>query len=54
MPAYQANFRRMGFSDEEISDQADRFVDALVPWGDPDKKPVSPVFFPLLGHEPLP
>jgi probable F420-dependent oxidoreductase len=37
MPAYQANFRRMGFSDEEISGQADRLVDALVAWGDPEK-----------------
>jgi probable F420-dependent oxidoreductase len=36
LPAYQANFRRMGFSDEEISGQADRLVDALVPWGDAD------------------
>ena len=37
MPAYQANFRRMGFTEEEISGQADRLVDALVPWGDPEK-----------------
>jgi probable F420-dependent oxidoreductase len=36
MPAYQANFRRMGFSEEEISGQADRLVDALVAWGEPE------------------
>jgi probable F420-dependent oxidoreductase len=34
VPAYQANFRRMGFTDEEIAGLADRLVDALVPWGD--------------------
>jgi probable F420-dependent oxidoreductase len=36
VPAYQANFRRMGFSDDEITQRADRLVDALVPWGDAD------------------
>lgn len=35
-PAYQASFRRMGFTDEEIAQLADRLVDALVPWGDAD------------------
>lgn len=34
VPAYQANFRRMGFSDDEIDQQADRLVDHLVWWGD--------------------
>lgn len=34
MPAYQANFRRMGFTDDDISNLSDRLVDALVPWGD--------------------
>jgi probable F420-dependent oxidoreductase len=34
VPAYQANFRRIGFSDDEITQLADRLVDALVPWGD--------------------
>lgn len=33
-PAYRANFRRMGFTDDEIFQLADRLVDALVPWGD--------------------
>src|SRR4051812_22400048 len=36
VPAYQANFRRMGFTDEEIQARADRLVDALVPWGTAD------------------
>lgn len=36
MPAYQANFRRMGFSDDEIAQRADRLVDGLVAWGDVD------------------
>ena len=36
VPAYQASFRRMGFTDPEIEQLADRLVDALVPWGDPD------------------
>jgi probable F420-dependent oxidoreductase len=37
VPAYQANFRRMGFADEEIAELGDRLVDSLVPWGDPDE-----------------
>jgi probable F420-dependent oxidoreductase len=36
LPAYQASFRRMGFSDEEIAELGDRLVDAVVPWGDAD------------------
>jgi len=36
VPAYQANFRRMGFSDEEIAQRADRLVDSLIAWGDVD------------------
>lgn len=36
LPAYQASFRRMGFSDEEIAGLGDRLVDAIVPWGDAD------------------
>lgn len=34
-PAYQASFRRLGFTDEEITGLSDRLVDALVHWGDP-------------------
>jgi probable F420-dependent oxidoreductase len=36
LPAYRANFRRMGFTDEEITHLDDRLVDALISWGDPD------------------
>jgi probable F420-dependent oxidoreductase len=36
LPAYQANFRRMGFSDEEITQRADRLVDGLIAWGEVD------------------
>jgi probable F420-dependent oxidoreductase len=36
VPAYQANFRRMGFTDEDIDARSDRLVDALVAWGDVD------------------
>ncbi len=36
LPQYQANFRRLGFTDDEIATRADRLVDALVPWGDAD------------------
>lgn len=35
LPAYQASFRRMGFTEEEIDQRADRLVDALIPHGDP-------------------
>ncbi len=33
MPAYQDNFRRMGFDDADIDSLSDRLVDALVPGG---------------------
>lgn len=33
---YQAHFHRMGFAAEEVGTGSDRFVDALVSWGDPD------------------
>jgi probable F420-dependent oxidoreductase len=36
LPQYQAHFRRMGFTHDEIATRADRLVDALVPWGDAD------------------
>ncbi|WP_018501254.1 TIGR03620 family F420-dependent LLM class oxidoreductase [Parafrankia discariae] len=32
-PAYQASFRRQGFTDDEIARLDDRLVDALVAWG---------------------
>ncbi|WP_322770625.1 MULTISPECIES: TIGR03620 family F420-dependent LLM class oxidoreductase [unclassified Frankia] len=34
VPAYPANFRRMGFTEDEITHLDDRLVDALVAWGD--------------------
>jgi probable F420-dependent oxidoreductase len=34
LPPYQAHFRRMGFTDEDIGQLSDRLVDALVSWGD--------------------
>ena len=34
MPAYQANFRRMGLTDADIAEQSDRLIDELVVWGD--------------------
>ena len=36
VPAYQASFRRMGFTEDEITQLADRLVDALVASGDAD------------------
>lgn len=35
-PAYQANFRRMGFTDPDIDHLSDPLVDALTAWGTPD------------------
>lgn len=36
VPAYQASFRRQGFSADEGADLSDRLVDGLVAWGDDD------------------
>lgn len=36
VPAYTANFRRMGFGEDEITHLGDRLVDAVVAWGNPD------------------
>ncbi|MDT7652949.1 MAG: hypothetical protein QOI36_4355 [Pseudonocardiales bacterium] len=36
LPGYAANFRRMGFVDDDISGLSDRLVDALTVWGDFD------------------
>ncbi|MDX3190199.1 TIGR03620 family F420-dependent LLM class oxidoreductase [Streptomyces sp. MN03-5084-2B] len=36
MPGYAANFRRMGFTDADISDLSARLVDGLTVWGDFD------------------
>jgi probable F420-dependent oxidoreductase len=35
LPQYQASFRRMGFSDDDITGLSDHLVDSLVIWGDP-------------------
>jgi probable F420-dependent oxidoreductase len=34
LPNYRNNWVRLGFTDEEIDGRADRFVDAVVAWGD--------------------
>jgi probable F420-dependent oxidoreductase len=34
LPAYQASFRRLGFTQDEIDTRADRLIDTLVAWGD--------------------
>ncbi len=34
IPLYQAHFRRMGFTEDDISQLSDRLVDGLVSWGD--------------------
>jgi probable F420-dependent oxidoreductase len=36
MPAYRANFARMGFGPDDIAGLSDRLVDELVVWGDLD------------------
>jgi hypothetical protein len=36
LPAYQANFRRMGFSDDDIAQCSERLVDGVIAWGDVD------------------
>jgi probable F420-dependent oxidoreductase len=35
-PPYTANLRRMGFTDDEITQLSDRLVDGVVAWGDVD------------------
>jgi probable F420-dependent oxidoreductase len=37
LPNYRNNWLRLGFTDEEIDGGAERFVDAVVAWGDPAK-----------------
>jgi probable F420-dependent oxidoreductase len=34
VPAYAANFRRMGFTDDDIEHSSDRLIDAVTAWGD--------------------
>src|SRR2546423_71303 len=33
-PGYRQNWNRLGFSDEDIDQLSDRFLDAMVAWGD--------------------
>jgi len=34
IPGYPQNFRRMGFTDDDIAELSDRLIDGLVAWGD--------------------
>jgi probable F420-dependent oxidoreductase len=36
LPNYVNNFKRLGFTDEDIGSRSDRLVDGLVAWGDVD------------------
>ena len=36
LPNYRNNWIRLGYSDDEIEQRADRFIDAVVAWGDAD------------------
>ena len=36
LPNYRNNWLRLGFTEDEITQRADRFVDAVVAWGDAD------------------
>ncbi len=36
LPNYANNWRRLGFTDDDITSRSDRLVDALVVWGDAD------------------
>jgi probable F420-dependent oxidoreductase len=36
LPAYTANLRRMGFTEDDIAQLSDRLVDGVVTWGDVD------------------
>ena len=37
LPNYRNNWLRLGFTEDEIEHRADRFVDAVVVWGDEDR-----------------
>lgn len=37
LPNYRNNWLRLGFTDEEIDANADRFIDGLFAWGTPEK-----------------
>jgi hypothetical protein len=37
LPNYVNNWRRLGFTDDDITNASDRFIDALFAWGTADK-----------------
>jgi probable F420-dependent oxidoreductase len=37
LPNYRNNWKRLGFTEDEIEARADRFVDAVVVWGDEER-----------------
>ena len=37
LPNYRNNWKRLGFTDEDIDQGTDRFLDAIVAWGTPDQ-----------------
>ncbi len=37
LPNYRNNWKRLGFTEDEIEQRADRFVDHVVVWGDEDR-----------------
>ncbi len=37
LPNYRNNWKRLGFTEDEIEQRAHRFVDAVVVWGDEDQ-----------------
>ena len=37
LPNYRNNWKRLGFSDDDIDLGTDRFLDAIVVWGTPDQ-----------------
>jgi probable F420-dependent oxidoreductase len=36
-PQYRASFARMGFAEDEVDGLADRLVDGVIAWGEPDR-----------------
>ena len=64
LPNYSNNWKRLGFTDEDIESTSDRLVDALVAWGDADAIRASidahfaagadHVCIQVIGAEPLP
>jgi probable F420-dependent oxidoreductase len=37
LPNYRNNWKRLGFTEDEIEHRADRFIDAVLVWGDEDR-----------------